>query len=572
MSKSRKTAAPPPPTPPAWHALEVPVPAQSRLVPCAGGLPGRTPPQANGLARSLIAALGDVAMCTAGSAWLVAPSRRVGQEWLETVVRLGSPVSNLQVTTLAALAFDIVADTLAASGTALAPPRAKLVTVERVLDESRGDLESLRDFAGPLHRLAERVLASLEAIRGSGLSSRDLVRGLGRSAKARDLGLLLDRYEAALRALNLIDQPGELALAIDHVTAGCVPPAVALVLVPDDIDPPPLERRLLDALAAAPGVAVRTLAADAPLPVAPAPIDVSRFSIYRAAGETNEVRHVLRTCIARGLRLDEIEIVHTDAATYPPLVREIVAALPRPAATGSGGDHLPVTFAEGLPLADSKPGRALAGWLAWRRDGHPQSGLERLLRDGVLELGGIAPDAPWAAALVRELRSVKIGRGLDRTVLMLRAAADRAVEQPPESFARSFDDDDPSDLATPEDLVARKARISGRLTALAALSRVLAECEGGAEPTARAVLEGARRFVHDLCPADSEFDGNARRLILDEIDAMLTWRSDRADATARDMLEWLAQLPAELVVLGSGPRPGCLHVSGLAGGGHSGRP
>ena len=572
MSTSRTTAAPPSPAPPAWHALEVPVPAQSRILPCAGGLPGRGPPQANALTQSLIAALDEVAACSTGGAWLVAPSRRVGQAWLETVVRLGAPVSNLRVTTLAALAFDLVADTLAASGTVLAPPRAKLVTVERVLDESRDDLEFLRDFAGPLHRLAERVLASLEAIRGSGLSSGDIVRGLGRSAKARDLGLLLDRYDAALRALNLIDQPGELALAIDHVTAGRVSPAVALVLVPDDIDPPPLERRLLDALAAVPGVAVRTLAADAALPVAPAPIDISHICIFRAAGEANEVRHVLRMCMARGLRFDEIEIVHTDAATYPALVREIVAAVPRPAAAGSGGDHLPVTFAEGLPLADSKPGRALAGWLAWRRDGHPQSGLERLLRDGVLDLGSIAPEAGWAAALVRELRSVKIGRGLDRTVSMLAAAAARAAEQPPESFARSLDDDGPSDIATPEDLLARKARISGRLTAVAALARVLAECEGGAAPTARAVLEGARRFVQDLCPADSEFDGNARRLILDEIDAMLTWRSDRPDTTARDMLEWLAQLPAELVVLGSGPRPGCLHVSGLTGGGHSGRP
>jgi len=586
MSQSRKTTARPGSTPAAasdaaaakapaaWHALEVPVPETSRLTPVAGGLPGRMPPQGNALTESITATLADLATRGTGTAWLVAPSRRVGHEWLETIVRLGHPVANLHVTTLAALAFDIVADTLAANGIELAPPRAKLVAVERVLDESRGDLESFRDFPGPVRRLAERVLASLEALRAAGLTSREIVHGLGRSKKARDLGLLLDRYVAALDALHLIDQAGELALAIDHVRAGRVPVAIAHVLVPDDLDPPPLERRLLDALAAAPSVTVRTLATDAPLPAAPARIDTSRLAMFRAAGEANEVRYVLRTAIAHGLRFDEIEIVHTDAATYPPLVREIVAALPRPPVHAEGGDDdLPVTFAEGLPLADSKPGRALAGWLAWRQDGHPQSGLERLLRDGVLTLGEIAPDAPWAAALVRELHKVKIGRGLDRTVTMLAAAADRAQSQPAEAFARGGgDDDEPADGATPEELTCRKDRITGRLSALATLARVLAECEGGDSPTAAHVLAGARRFVETLCPADSEFDGNARRLILDEIDAMLTWQREGTDVAARDMLEWLAQLPAELVVLGSGPRPGCLHVSGLTGGGHAGRP
>jgi ribosomal protein L12E/L44/L45/RPP1/RPP2 len=576
MSPSRKTAARSAAAseqPASWHALEVPVPETSRLAPVAGGLPGRVPPQANTLTRSLVAALAEIAACRTGSAWLVAPSRRVGQEWVETVVRLGHPVANLNVTTLPALAFDIVADTLAASGTALAPPRAKLVAVERVLDESRADLESFRDFAGPWRRLAERVLASVEAIRAAGLAAGDVVGGLGRTAKARDLGRILDRYEAALRGLNLVDQPGELALAIDHVAAGRVPPAIALVLVPDDIDPPPLERKLLAALGSAPGVTVRTLATDPPLAAAPAAIDASHVSIFRAAGESNEVRHVLRTAVARGLRFDEIEIVHTDAATYPALVREIVAALPRPAEPAAG--HLPVTFAEGLPLADSKPGRALSGWLAWRRDGHPQSGLERLLRDGVIDIAGLVPDAPRSSTLVRALRGVKIGRGLDRTVSMLAAAATRAAEQPAAAFARGWrDDDEPLGDSTPEELAARKARIAGRLSALAALGRVLAQCEGtgAAEPAAVAVLRGARRFVHDLCAADSEFDGNARRMILDEIDAMLTWRGDHGAATAHDMLEWLAHLPEELVVLGSGPRPGCLHVSGLAGGGHSGRP
>ena len=38
-----------------------------------------------------------------------------------------------------------------------------------------------------------------------------------------------------------------------------------------------------------------------------------------------------------------------------------------------------------------------------------------------------------------------------------------------------------------------------------------------------------------------------------------------------DAWEWLARLPNESRVLGSGPRPGCLHVANVQSGGHSGR-
>ncbi|NCA10922.1 hypothetical protein EBR56_03795, partial [bacterium] len=473
------------------------------------------------------------------------------------------------------LAFDIVADQLAADGLVLAPPRAKLVAVERVLAESRGELRAFAAAAGSTRRLAERLLHSLDALRNAGLSSRDVARSLRHSDKGHDLCILLDRYAAALGDLKLVDQADELVLAIEHVRAGKLPATFSRLLVPDDLDLPRLERQLLDTLMAAPGVTIRTLATDPPLPAPPAAVDAARFQIFHASGEANEVRHVLRTCLAQGLRLDEIEIVHTDAATYPALVREIVAALHRPASNTVAGSegHVPVTFAEGLPLADSKPGRALAGWLAWRRDGHLQAGLERMLRDGVLDLTGLLPEAPRSSALVRELRCVKIGRGLGRTVSMLAAAVARAAEQPPQAFVRRHDDGDlpAGDDLTAEELATRKSRITQRLSVLAALANHLAACEGGPDATAEQVLAGARTFVETLCPADSEFDGNARRMILDEIDAMLEWRG-HAGMPVSDLLDWLEHLPAELVVLGAGPRPGCLHVSGLAGGGHSGRP
>lgn len=587
MTSSRmKTAARSAATAPACHHLEVTVPAVSRLTATAGGLPGREPPLANRLIESIADTLRrhpPVATIPAPT-WLVAPSRRVGNQWLETLARTGRPIANVHVTTLSALAYDIVAPALAAASIQLAPRRAKVLTIEHLLVEHRAALASLADATGSVRRLAERVLASIEALRAAGLGPADVGRGLRNSAKARDLALLMDRYQARLHEMQLIDAAGELARATDHAREGNLPPQLRRLLVPDDLEPQRLERGLLDALAAA-GVEVIPLASDGgPLPSPLVAAAVSFPSIFRAAGEANEVRFVLRTILERGLRLDEVEIVHTDATTYPALVREVVAALPLPAGMRpeeGSEDHLPVTFADGLPLADSQPGRALAAWLEWQRDGHPQSLLERMLRDGLVELPRepAAADVPRARALVQALRRVKIGRGLDRTVALVAAAVARVRAQPPEAFARGREDDDdwsedPAILGA-DLLSARKQRAVQRAEALDAVVTRLAECEParhGAAASATDVLEAAKRFLETLCPVPSEFDGNARRLLLDEIDALLAWRGTTETVSAQDTRDWLADLPAEMVVLGAGPRPGCLHVSNLASGGHSGRP
>ncbi len=565
---------------PNWHKLEVPVPERSGLTVVAGGLPGRRSPVANRLLESIAAARPAAAEGAAAAldpTWLIAPSRRVGNEWVETLARIGHPTANLHVTTISALAYDIVSESLARAAVELAPPRAKLVAVERLLFESRDELRFFKERSGSLRRLAERILQSLESLRAAGLSAEEVARGLRHSDKGHDLALLADRYEAALRGMRLIDAAGELAMAAEHVRAGRVPAAIRRLLVPDDLEMPRLEQELLDALQSAPQVRVCTLATDPPLSHEPAAVALDRVTIFRAAGEANEVRFVLRTCLRLGLRLDEIEVVHTDPATYPSLIREIVAALPALDEERGGGSEvpLPVTFADGLPLADSKPGRALSAWLQWRLEGHPQSGLERMLRDGLIELRDRSADVPRSPALARELRRLHVGRGLDRTVTLVADAVTRVRAQAPASFARGRHDDDGAEdagLVGAAQLQARKERHLRQLEGLGAVVRQLADCEGDGSETADSVLRGARTFMDLLCGSESEFDGNARRLILDEIDAMLQWQGAHAASGARDMLDWLEQLPGEMVVLGAGPRPGCLHVSSLARGGHSGRP
>jgi ATP-dependent helicase/nuclease subunit A len=596
-----------PARPPAdWHRIEVEVPARSRLEPWAGGQVDRAPPLASAVVESIAAAVARPQRpradgLAAPPTWLLAPSRRIGNEWVETLVRTGRAAANLQVTTVSALAYDIVAEELIAASRVIAPPRAKLVAVESVLRAARDELESFARAATSSRRLAERVLHSIEALRAAGLTAAQVGRGLRDRAKAHDLALLMAGYEAELERLNLVDAAGELRQAIERVCAGAIPGTIERLLVPDDLELSRLERDLLDALRSAPQVELIPLVTDPPLPEQPAtPIAGSasdpataataawNAEIFRAAGEANEVRHVLRTCLSLGLRLDEVELVHTDAATYPALVREIVAALPA-AGDSDSAPPLPVTFAEGLPLRDSKPGRGLLAWVRWRRDGHPQAGLERMLRDGLVELpkdaaevaaeGGKGSRRPRSPSLVRTLRGVRVGRGLSRLLTRVGAAVARVREAAVDEATGGGEERDDVDDRSPEERAEAQRRRVQLHEMLDALVRRLAACEGvgggsaaAGGATAESVLVGAREFVASLCPADSEFDGNARRKILDEIDAMLRWHDAAAAGSADDMLDWLEELPGEMVVLGEGPRPGCLHVSAIAGGGHSGRP
>ena len=47
--------------------------------------------------------------------------------------------------------------------------------------------------------------------------------------------------------------------------------------------------------------------------------------IVRAVGEVNEIRGVLRDCLADDVALDEVELLHTDTGTYVPLVFETLS-------------------------------------------------------------------------------------------------------------------------------------------------------------------------------------------------------------------------------------------------------
>ena len=576
----------------AWMAIDERVPKSDRSV--RRPPPNGSEPVHSRFAHSLIAAVGREhrAAC-----WLVGPSRRVARQWLDTIALSGTPVFNVRVTTPRALCFDIAAPALTTAGRVVASPRAALVLLEKVI-ATADRAGRLRYFSSPrsYRRLAERMFASLSALRMAGISAEEVRRrpGFGDTPKAHDIGLLLAEYDAALASENLFDAAAIAATALETVRAGRTPELGHRILVPAELHMQQLERAVFAAL----GDRVQML------PIDPEPqAFVARESgpepqFFRAIGEVNEIRGVLRRCLADRIPLDMVELLHTDTATYPALVQEVLATMMGgPVGQTAAAADLPVTFAEGLPIRESRPARALAAWLAWRSEAHPQWRLMRMLRDGLIDWarierapggGAVGPgsrdgeaglddvEEPAAgvvtqAGLLREFRRLRIGFDLLHATDKV-AAAIAAVEAAPLSaFTVGGRDPDDENELDEETAARRRERRSATLRVLARVLGRLAECEPTPRADAAAIVQHARRFLEHVAAAKSQFDNNAKNRLVAEIADMERWLEKHPGADPHETLEWLAGLADLLVVLGSGPRPGCLHVASIATGGHSGR-
>ncbi len=550
-----------------WLAIEERVPGPEGAVERHTGIGPACAPS-----RLVTAIAEEIAREPRAAVWLVAPSRRVARQWIDTIALGGTPVFNVRATTPRALCYDLAASSLAAAGLSVASPRAAVVLVEKVLVKADRS-GSLAYFASPrsYRRLAERMLVSLAAMRMAGLTSESIQRrpGFGGSAKGRDLALLLRAYAAELAAAKLVDASDIAGFAVRKVKSGNVSEEWRRILLPEGTELKPLERKVFEAL----GERVTTLAVD-PEPEAfgdpsrgPAP------KFFRAIGEANEIRGVIRRCLARGIPLDTVELLHTDASTYPSLVQEVFSTMSE-AAEGPQGplEELPVTFAEGLPIRESRPARALLAWLAWRAEKHPQWRLVRMLRDGLIEFSGEGDAVVTPPKLVKELRRLRIGFDLAATADKVRSAI-AAVESAPLSSFVAVSRDPDHDVEFDEEAARRwRADRLAALRVLADLATRLVACEPAADANARDIVAGARRFLETIAASKGQFDNNAKNRLLAEVTEMERWLAIHPDASPAELLDWLAGLADTLVVMGSAPRPGCLHVASIATGGHSGRP
>ena len=509
--------------------------------------------------------------------WLLAPSIRVGNEWLERIVRNGQPAVGFRVLTLPHLAMDLAAGRFAAEKVSLVPEFAATLLIDHLLGEQQSEYLSHSE-AGT--RLAAALLSATEALRMAGCGINDLQRiSFEVRGKGGDLCELLNAYEKQLEALAVLDHAGLFQRAIDRLeTDPDAVPENLLLLVPDLLEPRGLEAKLL---ASFPQACCRPMPADdASLPAtdierlaflvrpgeAGPPFADGSLQIFSATGEVNEVREVLRRILKSRIPLDEVELLHTDHDQYVPLIYEMAVGLAAEHSGEENGTTAPVTFAEGIPAHYGRPGRALATWLTWIDEEYDQRLLVRMLHEGLLQVDDTESVPNWR--LTAALRTLPIGSGADRYLPKIKEEIDCCSEKIANYQSKAGD----AELGDEEEVNEHLSRLAQDLAALKALE-VLLERLLSISVAERAddILTNSRTLLESLARGNTELDNYARDGLLTDIQKMQDWLPRLGNVSAERLAAWLASLAERKRILGTGPRAGKLHVAHLRMGGHSGR-
>ena len=507
--------------------------------------------------------------------WLLAPNLRVGYQWLETIVRNGTPVLNVHVKTLTSLALHLAASEMDRRELRFASPWIRRLLIERVLDQlDKTGLHYLGNLKSR-NTLIETVLSSIETIRMAGLTEKHLKPDqFEHHNKARDLTSILCKYQEELHREKLVDSSDVFQIAARALQSKPeLLPSDVRIFYPQDLEFHGAENTLLKSI---PDKHCHLLHIDGPAHTSdcittltsnldrlrwinhpehcPAPLDDSQVKLTQAIGEINEVRGVLRNCLANGISWDEVELLHTDHETYGMLVYETLSRLEP--TTEFPGDTLPVTFAEGISCRYSRPGKALRAWLAWVNNNFPQATLVHLVKAGLIHL----PDKESTPASFSELgallRKLRIGFGKQRYLSTIR---DR-IHTLDHEHTDSLDSTD-SVIGTDRNAYEQLEKLVESLMAIS----------DSATDTSATLLIAAKQFLESSARSVSQLDHFASQMLIDHLDNIIHWIQHSELKTAIDATRWLDKLVLETRVLGSGPRPGCLHVDSIYSGGHSDR-
>ncbi len=300
-----------------------------------------------------------------------------------------------------------------------------------------------------------------------------------------------------------------------------------------------------------------TMEGDAP-PDSPNPGNT--LDIFVANSVEAELREVMRRARERGLGWDEVEIVATDPGVYGSALHALAERM-----------DVPVTFATGLPVERTRPGRVAAAYFRWIEGGF-DAGVVRTL----LYASDLAAPRPneWirGATLARRLRSLRIGWGRDRYL----PAIERALAEVDDYRAGKYESDE--QLERRKQRTRRELRgLRGLLTpALAATPPVSMDSgTGGAPVSPSQVARGLRLFLARTSPGTSVDDTALERMThtLERIEEALVRRTDYRAAAAIVRRHIAFPVPAPRAE-GSAPwssAGGALYLTDIGNGGRTGR-
>ena len=527
------------------------------------------------------------------------PDFRIGRQIGDGLARIGRSWVNLRFVTTGTLADEIAGLALAGRGLRRLSGTRTRIFLHRSFDELRraGKLP----YFGRLELrpgLITAISRSLQDLRMAGLSSADLKAALFIDRRrGEELRLFLERYEDMLEVSGSFDGAGLLQDAVilspDYASKRnarffCLETHILneiekdliMALAGDAVilvqrghvtkTPPPRRLYFIEERKKGPSDPQSDLERTAwlfALDEAPSPRKDRTLEMFRAVGEANECREVLRRIVGGGTALDDVEIIHPRGSDHPVILYE--EARKR---------ELGITFSEGIPAAYTGPGRVFAGLVDWIENDFASLKFRRMLEEETLkgietaDGGRVGPQA-----VARIFRKARIGWGkgryLPRLNALLKAAEEKAGKGTPvrmsediEASRRSKEDGGDWKKPIGFDPVSRILAVRNWA---ASMMDSFPDSDGEGRLDLGALCTAVSRFLKANSRVKDAWDGQAL--------ALLTSRLDDAASAAGlclerdDCLEWLRCLGTSVRVGASGPQPGRLHVSTLADGGYSGR-
>ncbi len=534
----------------------------------------------------------------------IVPSFIVGRQLGESLTREAGSWTNIRFVTLAVLAQETASFELERLGLRLVVGSELLLFADSLFRDLRtagrlGYFSRLEPSPGAARALLRAILG----LRKEGLSGARIESGdFAVAAKGRDLRTLLDTYEKRLNDARCIDPAGLLVLAAESTRRAGVP-GTAHFLCPADSVLSRVEREFLDAVSAGgciftagdpviglerprrfrqvvgsgspsvrlkPASDVERLAWLFDPAGAPEPLSDGSVDIFRAVSPMSECREILRRIIDGGTALDEVELVCPPGPLYATILHDL-----------SLRSGLAMTFADGLPLSLTTPGRVFAGLADWVENGYVVPDLSRLIEALDLKLPFREPDLEVPPQSVsRHLREAMIGWGRDRYVERL--IARRRTIEAKLADPKGGPDGDLLDHRRAD--LERDASEVGRLVeAVGSFLGLFPEFPPAGPVPLDTLCSGLAAAV-DTCsalrPGGEERDEQARGLVTAELRAMAEhpWRpppDGGPEVDGFDIRSAMARVRAavsSLTIGASAPRPGHAHVSTYSSGGVSGRP
>jgi len=252
---------------------------------------------------------------------------------------------------------------------------------------------------------------------------------------------------------------------------------------------------------------------------------IPTLSLFSAKTEDTELKEVLFRMKEKGIRFDEAVIFYTASSKYITTMYHLAERM-----------QLPVTYGEGIPIGFTRPGKFVAGILAWMKEVYSVLVFLDLLQENLLDL---REDAPSKARIANLLRDAHIGWGKERYLSQIH---DKINQQ-----------------NTSEE---RIQHYQWLLKWFSSVFKQTPTIQHDGTIVYSDLLKTIKYFLQNYCKVSSVFDQLAKETLLGRIDDLLPYANEA-------IIEVYQKFEDDFLSIHIGhsrPKPGFLHISSYKNG------